>query len=118
MLHPMERMNLLLSTGAVATALVFASPRFAGSVAVGAALEAVNFHALCTAATHLFSGNLSSARLWVALYGARLIILLSGLGVSLAAGADPLGLLLGVSLVVPAVLIVAWRTPPPGGELG
>ena len=33
--------------------------------------------------------------------------------VALRAGADPIALVLGLSLIVPATLWVAWRMPPP-----
>ena len=33
--------------------------------------------------------------------------------IALRSGADPIALVLGLSLIVPATLWVAWRTPPP-----
>lgn len=109
----LQRLNLGFSAGGVAVSLLAAPPAFALSYALGAALEAVNFRALCACARRLLSGELGGAQLWTALLGMRLLMLLASMGVALAAGAHPLGLLLGVTTVVPAVLVGAWRLAPP-----
>jgi len=36
-----------------------------------------------------------------------------GIGVALYLGADPVGLLIGLSLIMPAAVIEAWRARPP-----
>lgn len=112
-LHPMERLNLGISAGAIAVSLAVASPLFSGSLALGVALEAVNFRTLRLSSARLFSGELQGGRPWVMLLALRLMLLLSSMGVALAAGAHPIGLLIGVSTIVPAALIGAWLMRPP-----
>jgi hypothetical protein len=112
-LHPLERVNLGFSAGGLAVAVALASPAFAASYALGAVLEAINFRALRIAAGRLLSGQLAGAPLWSVIFGMRLAILLASMAIALVAGAHPLGLLLGVSTVVPAVLAGAWWLRPP-----
>jgi hypothetical protein len=111
-LDPLERLNLTFSAGAVAVSALVATPAFALSCALGAGLEAVNFRALRASAAQLLSGQLQGAPAWVALLGMRLSMLLVSMAVALGAGAHPIGLLLGVSMVVPAVLVGAWIWRP------
>jgi hypothetical protein len=111
--NALQGLNLTLSAGGVAVSALVAGPAFATAYALGAALEAVNFRALCACATRVLEGQLDGARFWTALLGLRLAMLFGALGVALAAGAHPLGLLFGVSTVVPAVLIGAWWFAPP-----
>lgn len=112
-LHPMERLNLGISAGAVAVSLAIAPAGFAGSLALGALLEAVNFRALRVSTARLFSGELGGSRAFSMLFAIRLSMLFGSLGVALAAGAHPIGLLIGVSTIVPAALIGAWWMRPP-----
>ncbi len=112
-IDPIERWNLAISAGAVATSLALATPAFATSVAVGAALEAANFRALRRSAQFLFWGALPGQRGWVAVFGLRFTLLAIGIGAALYFGADALGLLIGLSLIVPATLFEAWRSRPP-----
>jgi hypothetical protein len=108
----LDGLNLAFSAGGVAASLAVASPAFAGSFALGAALEAVNFRALRAASAKLFSGELTGAGLWTVVLGMRLTILFVAMGIALVAGAHPLALLLGVSTVVPASLLGAWWLRP------
>jgi len=108
----LQRFNLTLSAGGIAASALLVGPAFTAAYALGAALEAVNFRALCACTTRLLSGQLDGSRSWVALLGMRLTMLFAAMGVALVAGAHPLGLLLGVSTVVPAVLIGAWWLGP------
>jgi hypothetical protein len=109
----LQGLNLTLSAGGLAASALFAGPAFTAAYALGAALEAVNFRALCTCATRVLSGQLDGGRFWITLLGMRLAMLFGAMGVALVAGAHPLGLLLGVSTVVPAVLLGAWWLGPP-----
>lgn len=111
--NALQGLNLTLSAGGVAASALVAGPAFATAYALGAALEAVNFRALCACATRVLQGQLDGARFWTALLGLRLAMLFGAMAVALAAGAHPLGLLLGVSTVVPAVLLGAWWFAPP-----
>ena len=110
---PIERMNLKFSAGAVVVSLVVASPAFSWGVAGGAVLEAGNFHGLRRSAQSLFDGGALGGSSWVGVYGLRMVLLTVGSAALLRAGVHPLGLLLGLSLVMPAVLWHAWRTRPP-----
>lgn len=116
----LQGLNLTLSAGGLAASALFAGPAFTAAYALGAALEAVNFRALCACAQRLLSGQLGAGghvgdggRFWIALLGLRLAMLFGAMGVALVAGAHPIGLLLGVSTVVPAVLLGAWWLGPP-----
>ena len=109
----LQKLNLTLSAGGIAASALLAGPAFTAAYALGAALEAVNFRALCACARRMLSGQLADSRAWLALLGMRLTMLFAAMGVALLAGAHPLGLLLGVSTVVPAVLIGAWWLAPP-----
>lgn len=109
----MERMNLALSAGAVATSALVATPLFTASLALGALVEVVNFRALRHATDLLFGGTLQGARPWSFLFAFRFALLGAVLFVAIDAGAHPIGLLLGLSAIVPASLVVAWRTKPP-----
>ncbi len=116
-IHPsadrVERQNLAVSAGAVAASRWLESPHFAASVGLGALLEAVNFRALHRQAQLLFWGEIRSGGAWTGLYGLRFGFLVVGIGGGLALGADPLGLIVGLSLVMPTALWIAWRNRPP-----
>ena len=112
-IDPIERTHLTLSAGAVAATLTFATPTVAISLAAGALLEAVNFHGLRRSAQFLFWGQIAGSRGWSGVFALRFVLLVIGIGGSLALGADPRGLLVGLSLIMPAVVIEAWRTRPP-----
>jgi hypothetical protein len=107
-----ERLNLTLSAGAVAASLAFSSANFAGSLAAGAALEMVNFRTLHGAARRFFAGELGGAGLWLGVFGLRLAVLSVAVGMAIIAGLQPIPLVIGLSLVMPAVLIDAWRNRP------
>ena len=109
----LQKLNLTLSAGGIAASALLVGPAFTAAYALGAALEAVNFRALCACASRMLSGQLADSRGWLLLLGMRLTMLFAAMGVALLAGAHPLGLLLGVSTVVPAVLIGAWWLGPP-----
>lgn len=112
-LEPMERLNMGISAGAIAASLVVATPHFAGSLAVGAALEAMNFRFLHRCSQAFFDGIVVGERPWLALFGLRFLLLAAGIVGSIWAGANPAGLVLGLSLVMPAVVIYAIRNRPP-----
>jgi hypothetical protein len=112
-LDPMERVNMGISAGAIAASFAIATPHFATSLAFGAALEALNFRFLYGGARAMFSGVIEGQRGWLAIFGLRFGILAVGIIAAMRVGADPLGLVLGLSLVIPAVLIAAiWNRPP------
>jgi hypothetical protein len=111
-IDPVERWNLAISAGAVATSLAVAPPAFTTSLVVGAALEAANFRALRRSAQFLFWGVMPGQRAWAAVFGLRFSLLAIGICAALYFGADAAGLLIGLSLIMPATLIEAWRSRP------
>ncbi len=111
-IDPIERWNIAISASAVATSLALATPAFATSLAVGAALEAANFRAMRRSAQFLFWGVLPGQRAWAAVFGLRFILLATGICAALYFGADAAGLLIGLSLIMPATVIEAWRSRP------
>jgi len=80
---------------------------------VGAVLEALNFRALNHATHALFLGEVPGGSAWVAVLGMRFGALCVGMLLALQAGADPLALVLGLSIVMPAAVISAIRNRPP-----
>jgi len=112
-IDPIERTNLALSAGAVAASWWLATPAFALSLGLGALLETVNFRGLRRSAQFLFWGQVRSGRGWWALFALRFGLLGIGIGSALAFGADPVGLLVGLSLIIPAAVFEAWRARPP-----
>ena len=63
--YPAERLNMGISAGAVAASCAVATPEFAGSLALGAAIEAVNFRFLHRAGEGLFEGVINGSGPWV-----------------------------------------------------
>ena len=112
LIQPVERLNLSLSAGAVAASWVLVSPVFALSLGFGALLESVNFRGLFRQSELLFGGEIRSGGGWTGIYGLRFGLLVIGIGGSLALGADPVGLLIGLSLIMPTAVWVAWRSRP------
>ncbi len=111
-LYPAERMNMGISAGAVAATFAVATPHFAGSLALGAALEAVNFRFLHGVAEYLVGGEVGGSGMWLGVLGLRLSMLCGGIGAAMFAGAHPVGLVLGLSIAMPATVIAAlWNRP-------
>jgi hypothetical protein len=112
-IDPIERWNIAISAGAVATSLAVATPLFATSLAVGAALEAANFRALRRSTQFMFWGVMPGQRGWAAIFSMRFGLLAIGIIAALYLGADAVGLVAGLSLIVPATVIETWRSRPP-----
>lgn len=111
-----QRYHLAFSAGACAASLAVVSPRFAGGVAVGALLETVNLRSLWRSSERIFDAA-AGAGPAVAGFGLRFTLLLGAIGGALWAGVHPIGLLIGLSLMVPAVVLAAWRSRPAPGAL-
>jgi hypothetical protein len=107
-----EKINWTIAGGALATSAVLAPPPFTAAMALGVALEAVNYRALRRSTELFFGGQLEGARAWSAGFGLRFAFLALAMTVAVAAGAHPVGLVLGLSTIVPAVVIAAFRQPP------
>jgi hypothetical protein len=108
-INRVERLNLAFSAGAVAASYALVSPGFAGGVAVGAAIEAANFRALFRAGKLFFAGQLGS---WSVGWALRYGLLSIGIGVAIYLGVHPVGLVIGLSLILPAAVIEAWQSRP------
>jgi hypothetical protein len=104
--------SIAFSAGATAAGWALVSPRFAGSLALGAALEAVNFRALFGYWRRALLGHERAGLAALGSFGLRFVALAAALWAALAAGAHPVGLLIGLSLVIPAVTVAAWRARP------
>lgn len=112
-LDAIERLNLTISAGAIAVGYASGSTAFAASLALGAAIEALNFRALRRGSERLFSGNSAVSFVWVAGAALRFLVLGGVISLSLHAGAHPVGLVLGLSTIVPATIMGAWLQRPP-----
>jgi len=109
----LERWNLGVTAGAVAASFAIASPLFAASLALRAAIEAANFRVLLRGSRIALFGDGSIGRLWALGFGLRFAFLAVAIHLSVQAGAHPVGLVLGLSTIVPAVIVGAWRQRPP-----
>ncbi len=110
--RPIEQLNLALSAGAVATAALVASPGFAASVAVGAFLEGLSFRGLSVASKAFFRGVVRGQLVWLLLLGMRLGAVGTLLYFAVRLGADPVGLLVGLSVILPATVVGSLRLRP------
>jgi hypothetical protein len=113
-----NRYNLALSAGAVAASFGLLTPLFAASLALGALLETMSFRSLWRFCERAFfpSGGAGGAGPALGAFGVRFILLGAAIYVALSVGFHPIGLVAGLSLIVPALLLAAWRmrpTPPP-----
>jgi hypothetical protein len=106
-LYPAERLNMGIGAGAIAASFALATPHFAGSLAIGAALEAVNFRFLHRTAEALFSGVVNGGGPWVVVLVLRLGIVFGGIIAAMMTGADPVGLVIGLSIAMPASVAAA-----------
>lgn len=111
-LERVEKLNLTLSAGAVAATFAFASPHVASSLAIGAALEAMNFGALIRGARIYLGGGVQGSGPWLALFSARFVLLGVGIVAVMMAGAHPVALVCGLSIAIPAVVIDSWLNRP------
>lgn len=115
---PIQRWNAVLSAGAVAMASALGSPALALSVALGAVVEALNFRGLTIAARSFVLGEPGGRGLWTALFVMRLGVLATVLLLAIRRGAEPVGLLIGLSMILPAALLGAWKVRPRIPEAG
>jgi ATP synthase I chain len=107
--------NLALGGVACALAAALVSPHFAAALALGAALEAANFRSLFRSCERIVRAGGPGAGPAVALFGVRFLLLGAVIFLALRAGVHPVGLLIGLSLVVPATVVAAWGG---GGGMG
>jgi hypothetical protein len=105
--------NLAFSAGACALSFALVSPRFAAGLAVGALLEAANFRSLWRSCERILLSGGPGAGPAVATFGLRFALLGAVIFLVLRAGVNAAGLLVGLSLVIPAAVLAAWRARPP-----
>ncbi len=106
------RWNLAFSAGACAASWWLVSPLFAASLALGAGLEIMNFRALWRSSERVLLGKGPASAAAMGAFGLRFVLLGAALWVALDAGAHPVGLVVGLSLMVPAVVLAAWQHRP------
>lgn len=92
---------------ACALAWALAHARVVPGIALGAALGLLNFHALFGFSRRVLFGGAGGT--WFAL---RFLLLGGALWLALTYGADPVGLLIGLSLLIPAVVAAAFQVRP------
>jgi hypothetical protein len=109
---PVQGLNAALCGGAAALSLALGSERFAASVAIGGVIEALNFRTLRRIGTAVVSGAAPGAAAAVGSFGLRFALVGLAVGVALHQGAHPVGLVLGLSMIVPAALAGAWMNRP------
>ncbi|MDJ0789957.1 MAG: ATP synthase subunit I [Myxococcota bacterium] len=108
--------NLAFTTGACAASYALVSPRFATALALGAVLEVMNFRGLFLSSRRIFFAGSEGANGFgpaVGAFGVRFLLLAAVMFVAIQAGLHPVGLVVGLSLIIPAVLVAAWRARPP-----
>jgi len=111
-INRVQGLNLGLSAGAAVISWLFLSPLFAVSLAAGAAMEAANFHSLRRTCQVIFQSGVSGSGPAVSAFGLRFALLAAAVGLALYVGAHPVGLVIGLSLIVPAAVIAAWMARP------
>ncbi|MCP3984295.1 MAG: hypothetical protein GY723_07890 [bacterium] len=107
--------NLAFSAGATAASFAWVSPRFAFALALGAALEVVNFRSLYRSCHRIFglgAEGVSGTGPAVGAFGLRFVLLAAVLFFAIREGLHPVGLVVGLSLIMPAVVVAAWRARP------
>ncbi|HKJ25019.1 MAG TPA: hypothetical protein VKB65_09375, partial [Myxococcota bacterium] len=70
-----ERLNWTIAGGALATSAALAPAPFTASLALGVALEAVNYRALRRSTELFFGGELRGGKAWSAGFGLRFAFL-------------------------------------------
>lgn len=107
-----EQLNWTIAGGALATSAAFAPAPFTASLALGVALEAVNYRALRRSTEVFFGKHGEAGRAWGAGFGLRFVFLAVAMTVAVGAGAHPVGLLIGLSTILPAAVVAALRQKP------
>ena len=101
-----ERLNLAVSAGAAAASFALVSPHFALSLAAGALFETYNYRQLVRGTKAMFEGTARGAS------GFRFALVLAFIALAIWLGAHPVGLLVGISIIMPIMVLEAWRNRP------
>jgi hypothetical protein len=97
-----------ISAFAALLGFALATPKFALSLLLGAALQTLNFRGLFVFAQSAFENQARAASgfaLRLPLFGALVFV-------AIKSGVDAAGLLAGITTLVPSVLIAAWQARP------
>lgn len=97
-----------IGAAAALAAFALAPPKFALSLLLGAALQTLNFRGLFGLARTAFAQEARAASgfaLRLPIFGVLVFI-------AIKAGVDAAGLLVGITTLVPAVVIAAWQSRP------
>ena len=100
--------HVALTGIAALAALALATPKFALSLLLGAALQTLSLHGLFGFARAAFTQQARAA----SGFAVRLPLFGALLFVAIKAGVDAAGLLVGITTLVPAVVIAAWQSRP------
>lgn len=114
--HSVLGWNLAFSAGACAASYTLVSPRFALALGLGALLEVMNFRSLWRSCERIFLSDyegMGAAAPAVGAFGLRFLLLAGVLFFAIRAGMHPVGLVVGLSLIMPAAVLAAWRVRPP-----
>lgn len=107
--------TLAFSVLAVAASYLLVSPPFALALALGTALGVVNFRSLYSSSYRIFGlgfEGVNGAGPAVGAFGLRFVLLAIVLFFALRVELHPVGLVIGLSLTMPAVVVAAWRARP------
>jgi hypothetical protein len=97
-----------ISAAAALPAFALATPKFAFSLLLGAALQTLNFRGLFGLAQSALAQQARAASgfaLRLPLFGALVFV-------AIRSGVDAAGLLASITTLVPAVLVAAWQSRP------
>ena len=114
-LDSIERLNLIFAAVVIGGSAVLGSGVVTAGVAAGTAIVQVNYRALRRYAERLFGHEVVGGRLWTAGYALRFLFVGAALAAAIWAGAHPVGLVIGLSTIVPAAVLGAWRARPVAG---
>lgn len=108
------RWNLAFSASTCAASYSLVSPTFALAVGFGTLLELASFQTMWRSCERIFltSTNGLSGALPAGVFGLRFLIVALVLFLALQAGIHPIGLVMGLLSIVPAILVAAWRARP------
>lgn len=109
-----ERYNLAFCAGALVASFALGAAHFGVSLLLGALLASANLRVLWRYSEIVLGvGEKHGGSSLPALgFGVRFTVMGALLWLALSAGAHAIGLLLGLSLIVPSVVIAAWRHRP------
>ena len=104
-----QLLNLLICGSLLVGAAFFVSPRFASSIAMGIALESFNLRNLRRSAHFFIHGAAAQGAAWIPSAALRFGLSILVVAVTISYGASPMGLVLGVISLFPALIYDSWK---------